>query len=105
MSITRRLRKKTRDAITPELRAFFERGRVGKNADIFLLGCSRKKTIAAWLEHREKFLADWKAKRRRGLPWVEKQMIRYKREQADFEKWKKQEGEKCKRTKQEGSDN
>ena len=59
-------------------RAFFETGVCGnkteEDCDIFLAEKSDESLLAAWLPHREKFLAEWKREGRRGLPWIEKEL-------------------------------
>lgn len=64
--------------LSPAWRDFFETGandnKTEEDGDIFICSGSEKEMLAAWLPHREKFLAEWKREGRRGLPWIEKEL-------------------------------
>lgn len=63
-------------------RVFFETGHGGnkteEDCDIFLAEKSDESMLAAWEPHREKFLAEWKGDRRKGLPWIEEKLRKCK---------------------------
>ena len=72
----RRSRKMVQEALSPKLRAFFERGACGneteEDADIFIMACSYRKIAAAYEPYRYEILADWKKQKRKGSPYAEK---------------------------------
>lgn len=78
----RKLRVMMPAPLSPAWRAFFETGfndnKTEEDADIFIVSGSEKEMLATWLLHREKFLAERKRERRRGLPWMEKYLRAHK---------------------------
>lgn len=68
--------------LSPAWKAFFSSGandtKDEEGCDIFIISIHYKTMLAAWEPHKEKFLAEWKAQGRRGLPWIEKYLRAHK---------------------------